>query len=191
MAEQKNALTPKQEAFALAYVETGNAAEAYRRAYDVRAQTPPLGCYVYVLVEAGAERVLYVGKGTGLRMHAHMRDVRAGRVGCLKKYLGLAQVVEDGGIVEARCVEDRLTPTAAVRFERHLIGRIGLDRLLNSAAGGSTADERALARAKRLVADLTAQFGSLTGQRLALARQLAAEAQQAADLAVRNIQANV
>lgn len=28
-------LTPKQEAFALAYLETGNAAEAYRRAYDV------------------------------------------------------------------------------------------------------------------------------------------------------------
>ena len=32
-------LTPKQEAFALAYVETGSAAEAYRRAYDVRAAT--------------------------------------------------------------------------------------------------------------------------------------------------------
>lgn len=28
-------LTDKQDAFALAYVETGNAAEAYRRAYDV------------------------------------------------------------------------------------------------------------------------------------------------------------
>lgn len=27
-------LTPKQEAFARAYVETGNASEAYRRAYD-------------------------------------------------------------------------------------------------------------------------------------------------------------
>jgi phage terminase small subunit len=28
-------ITPKQEAFALAFLETGNAAEAYRRAYDV------------------------------------------------------------------------------------------------------------------------------------------------------------
>lgn len=28
-------LTPKQEAFCLAFLETGNAAEAYRRAYDV------------------------------------------------------------------------------------------------------------------------------------------------------------
>lgn len=31
----KKGLTEKQEAFALAYFETGNAAEAYRRAYDV------------------------------------------------------------------------------------------------------------------------------------------------------------
>lgn len=29
-------LTPKQDAFALAYVETGNACEAYRRAYRPR-----------------------------------------------------------------------------------------------------------------------------------------------------------
>ena len=27
-------LTPKQEAFVLAYIETGNASEAYRRAYN-------------------------------------------------------------------------------------------------------------------------------------------------------------
>ncbi len=35
------ALTPKQEAFAFAYVETGNASEAYRRAYDVSPDTKP------------------------------------------------------------------------------------------------------------------------------------------------------
>ncbi|WP_395448692.1 terminase small subunit [Aminobacter sp. UC22_36] len=34
-------LTAKQEAFALAYVETGNGSEAYRRAYEVRADTKP------------------------------------------------------------------------------------------------------------------------------------------------------
>lgn len=38
-------LTQKQEAFALAYVETGNAAEAYRRAYDVRAATQHSSIY--------------------------------------------------------------------------------------------------------------------------------------------------
>jgi hypothetical protein len=30
----KDTLTPKQETFVLAYLETGNASEAYRRAYD-------------------------------------------------------------------------------------------------------------------------------------------------------------
>jgi phage terminase small subunit len=35
----RGTLTAKQEAFALAYVETGNASESYRRAYDVRPGT--------------------------------------------------------------------------------------------------------------------------------------------------------
>jgi phage terminase small subunit len=39
-------LTQKQEAFALAFVETGNASEAYRRAYDVGAETKPEGVWV-------------------------------------------------------------------------------------------------------------------------------------------------
>lgn len=34
-------LTAKQEAFCLAYVETGNASEAYRRSYEVGADTKP------------------------------------------------------------------------------------------------------------------------------------------------------
>lgn len=34
------ALTPKQEAFALAYVETGNASEAYRRSYNAGSMKP-------------------------------------------------------------------------------------------------------------------------------------------------------
>lgn len=33
-------LTAKQEAFCLAYMETGNASEAYRRAYDAENMTP-------------------------------------------------------------------------------------------------------------------------------------------------------
>jgi phage terminase small subunit len=37
----KDSLTQKQEAFCLAYVETGNASEAYRRSYDVAQETKP------------------------------------------------------------------------------------------------------------------------------------------------------
>jgi len=41
MAADDRGLTPKQEAFACAYVETGNASEAYRRAYDVAPDCKP------------------------------------------------------------------------------------------------------------------------------------------------------
>ena len=35
-------MTPKQEAFARAYVETGNASEAYRKAYDAENMSDPV-----------------------------------------------------------------------------------------------------------------------------------------------------
>lgn len=38
--EKELKLTIKQEAFARAYVETGNASEAYRRAYDAARMKP-------------------------------------------------------------------------------------------------------------------------------------------------------
>ncbi len=41
-----NGLTEKQEAFALAFLETGNAAEAYRRAYDVAPEAKDGWLYV-------------------------------------------------------------------------------------------------------------------------------------------------
>lgn len=50
MAKAKDQqLTPKQEAFALAFFETGNAAEAYRRSYDVA----PDAKDHWIYVEAG------------------------------------------------------------------------------------------------------------------------------------------
>lgn len=39
MATAAKALTPKQEAFCLEYIKTGNATEAYRRSYDVKPDT--------------------------------------------------------------------------------------------------------------------------------------------------------
>jgi phage terminase small subunit len=41
LATRPEAMTPKQEAFARAYVETGNASEAYRRSYNVKETTKP------------------------------------------------------------------------------------------------------------------------------------------------------
>lgn len=44
--EEELKLTPKQEAFARAYVETGNASEAYRMAYNVSESAKPEGIWV-------------------------------------------------------------------------------------------------------------------------------------------------
>lgn len=46
LAGRVEPLTEKQEAFALAYVETGNATEAYRRAYDVAENSRDSWIYV-------------------------------------------------------------------------------------------------------------------------------------------------
>lgn len=46
MAKNAKGLTPKQEAFALAFFETSNAAEAYRRAYDVAPDAKDQWLYV-------------------------------------------------------------------------------------------------------------------------------------------------
>lgn len=40
--KQERALTPKQEAFCLAYLETGNASEAYRKAYNASRMSDPV-----------------------------------------------------------------------------------------------------------------------------------------------------
>ena len=50
MAEAR--LTPKQEAFCLAYLETGNASEAYRRAYDAEGMSSnAVGVEAFKLLE--------------------------------------------------------------------------------------------------------------------------------------------
>ena len=46
MTDDALKLTIKQEAFARAYVETGNASEAYRRSYNVKEDAKPEGIWV-------------------------------------------------------------------------------------------------------------------------------------------------
>lgn len=50
-------LTPKQEAFARAYVEIGNASEAYRQSYDVSPDAKPEGIWVDACKLLGSPKV--------------------------------------------------------------------------------------------------------------------------------------
>lgn len=70
-------LTPKQEAFCLVYVETGNASEAYRRSHDVGADTKPESIW------QSASRVLSDLKVQS-RIQA-LQDIAAERAGVTKE----------------------------------------------------------------------------------------------------------
>jgi phage terminase small subunit len=59
------ALTPKQEAFCLSYIETGNASEAYRRSYDAGKMAP-------ATINRKAKELLDNGKIT-----ARLNDLRS------------------------------------------------------------------------------------------------------------------
>ena len=179
------ALTQKQEAFALAYVETGNAAEAYRRAYDVDVECSPkrpYGFYVYAIVDVADWNICYVGKGKGGRMHQHLRAHRAGRFETRKKHDGLNRLISGGAILSPFCIEDGLSDRDALSFERMLIRAIGHDKLLNSMYGVTTANERAIAKADALISALSVSV-SLGGCRAVMAGVLRDEAIQARNLA--------
>jgi phage terminase small subunit len=66
----KQTLTPKQEAFCLAYVQTGNASEAYRQAYAVGDGTKP------ATVNRKAKECLDNGKITARVAELHSRAQR-------------------------------------------------------------------------------------------------------------------
>lgn len=150
-APAKRELTPKQEAFARHYVETGNALLAAAAAgVTISTVAPKEGAYVYLLLCPEMRRLLYVGKGRGRRMHHHLRDVRSGRVSGTKKHKGLAEYVRRGKQPVAVVFEAGLDDGRALELEKNLIRRFGLKRLLNSGAGPGSPWVKALAEVEEM-----------------------------------------
>ena len=100
-------------------------------------------------------------------------------------FLGLVAAVEDGEVIDPWCIEDGLSSAAALRFERALICRIGFDSLLNSCGGQYTADERAILRARHLIARLVKNLPNLDQDRSAIALQCIIELEEAVEMARR------
>lgn len=76
-------LTPKQEAFCLAYLETGNASEAYRRSYDAENMSDPVvRNKASALLAKGDIRVRLdelrepVTKAAQLTLETHLADLK-------------------------------------------------------------------------------------------------------------------
>jgi phage terminase small subunit len=69
-------LKPKQIAFAHAYIETGSASEAYRRCYDVAADTKPTTINVKACELLGNQKVAaYVGELQAEHRKRHAQTV--------------------------------------------------------------------------------------------------------------------
>lgn len=106
-------LTPKQEAFALAYVETGNAAEAYRRAYDVRAATTHNSIYVAASRLLGDPKIL-------LRVEELQRQAAELTLYTVKQAFEEYEVARQLALQEAN-------PSAAVAAVKGKVALFGLD----------------------------------------------------------------
>lgn len=106
-------LTPKQEAFCLAYLETGNASEAYRRAYSAQNMKPET-------IVVKASELLAHGK-VSVRV-AELRGAAARRHG-----ITIDDLLRE--LEEARqiAIEDR-APAAAVSAALGKAKLLGLDR---------------------------------------------------------------
>jgi len=104
---------------------------------------------VYFLLCQNRERIVYVGKGTGNRMHHHLRDLRNGVVSGAKKFVALQAMVSEGRTPLAVVYQSGLTSYDALKIERSLIHKIGVDRLFNSLAGQTTQIDIALAQIER------------------------------------------
>lgn len=130
-------LSARHEDFVQAYLDTSS---AYVAADVSGVELKPVVednslHYVYFLVRPDTGCVLYVGKGKKNRMHHHMRDFRLGKITASKKNAGLRALASEGVTPEALIFEQGLEETNALRLERSLIAKIGIERLLNAASG--------------------------------------------------------
>ena len=112
-------LTPKQEAFCLAYIETGNASEAYRRSYDASRTKPDI-------VNVKASQLLAHGK-----VSVRVAELKAANV---EKYNitveRIAAMLEE----DRKFARDCSTPAAAVSATMGLakLGGLLTDRVQHS-----------------------------------------------------------
>ena len=97
-----NGLTPKQENFVLAYLETGNASEAYRRIYDISNSSP-------ASINRKAVELLENGKITA-RIEELRKPIREKACLTLEEHLNTLQRLRDKA-------EESMQFTAAITAE--------------------------------------------------------------------------
>ena len=144
-------LTPKQEAFALAYLETGNASEASLRSGLLSCEPSGEKYYVYLLIDPRDRRVFYVGKGTGKRAHSHTSNAIKGRIDNAEKHRAIMSILDEGQEPEIFFFSRTHKEAAAFSVERKLIDLLSEAGLTNIVHGQATNEAKAIEVADSLL----------------------------------------
>mgnify|MGYP003562060181 FL=1 len=118
-------LTPKQEAFCLAYLETGNASEAYRRAYDAENMKPESinrkakdvidNVKIAARIEALRKPAL---KRAQMTLEGHLED--------LQKLRNMAvKASQFSAAISAEIARGKASGVHVEKSEQHLTGSVG------------------------------------------------------------------
>lgn len=109
--ERPVTLTPKQEAFCLAYIETGNASEAYRQAYDAGQMKPET-------INKRASELLTKGEIAG-----RITDLKAAHV---ERHNVTIDTIREMLVEDRKLARELETPAAAVSATMGLAKLYGL-----------------------------------------------------------------
>jgi len=147
MAKDDQKLTPKQEAFALAFFETGSAVEAYRKAYDVGENAKDSWVYVEAYQLAEHPKIaLYL---SSLREQAKRLSIYTRQ-----------QALEEYEAARLLAMKPEVNnPSAAVSAVKGKVALIGLEAPAKSKIDHTSTDgsvERATAAASILIGKLDA-----------------------------------
>ncbi len=134
-------MTPKQEAFVREYLIDLNATQAAIRAgYS---EAIGAGYYTYALLDERDGSIFYVGKGKGRRVKSHLAAIRKGRELNGGKASRVRDILNAGGNVVEFIIEDGLTETQALAFEKGLIKALE-DKPITNISGGCISPAQSL-----------------------------------------------
>jgi hypothetical protein len=97
--------------------------------------------YVYVLINKLNGEIIYVGEGTGRRIHHHLRFVenneKPNRRINPHLFYKCKEILRSGGEIIEKKIFENLTKGEALDLEEELIKRVGIDNLCNFSLRGS------------------------------------------------------
>ncbi|WP_228153077.1 terminase small subunit [Acinetobacter indicus] len=135
-------LTPKQQRFVEEYLIDLNATQAAIRSGCDFDTVEPIGYYVYLLINPLDDKIFYIGKGKGNRLHSHAKNAKKGLIDNEPKYSKIKEILKSGREPVAIVFESNLRESIAFKIEKELIHRLVDCGLTNISHGTVTNVEK-------------------------------------------------